>query len=75
METFTWPTAGLNPDEAINGQYGPAIQPSVVQAAGSDSTSPMGVASIPNWSAVLLWWFALLGLAVGMHVLFLRFNE
>jgi len=77
VETFSWPTAGLNPDEAINGHYGPAVQPATVQAAagGSVSGSPMALPLVPNWSAVLIWWFILLGAAVLMHVLFISIND
>lgn len=75
MDTFAFPSAGLNADEAINGQYGAAVQPAAVQAAGSGSASPMALPAVPNWSAVLIWWFLLLGAAVAMHVLFIRIND
>lgn len=75
MDTFAYPSSGLNPDEAINGHYGAAVQPAAVQASGSDSTRPMAVPSVPNASAVLLWWLILLGAAVAMHVLFIRIND
>lgn len=75
METFAWPTAGLNPDESINGHYGPSVQPASVAAAGTDTGGAMSLPVTPQWSAVLIWWFILLGAAVAMHVLFLRINQ
>lgn len=77
MDTFTMPIASLSADEAINGQYGPAVQPAAVQASATADAHPGPVAlpNFPNTSAVLVWWFVLLGLAVLMHVLFLRISE
>lgn len=70
------PLAGLSADDAINGYYGPSVQPAAVHAASGSaaagSGNAMSLPTVPHASAVLVWWFILLAICIAMHVLTLK---